>query len=262
MKKIEPNKLRNHILDMVYSKKSGHIGGSFSLCELISYLYSEFDIINKDKLILSKGHAVPVLYAVLYEMGVINDLESFREVNSKLQGHPDKNRLKYMHATTGSLGQGLSISIGHALSSKLKGDDKNIFCIVGDGELQEGQIWEGFMLAPKYKLDNLLCFVDRNNCQNDGFVNDILNLGDLVNKIASFYWNVIEIDGHDDEQIKESIDYYHDNKGNGMPTCVILNTIKGKGVSFMQNPEWHSKAPTEEEYVKAKKELDNYESNS
>ena len=120
MKKIDPNKLRNHILDMVYEKKSGHIGGSFSLCELISCLYAEYDIVNKDKLILSKGHAVPVLYAMLYELGLINSLESFREINSNLQGHPDKNKLKYLHATTGSLGQGLSIAIGHALSSKIK----------------------------------------------------------------------------------------------------------------------------------------------
>ena len=253
MKKIEPNKLRNHILDMVYNKKSGHIGGSFSLCEIISYLFFKYNIIEKDKLILSKGHAVPVLYAILYELGMLKELDSFREIDSILQGHPDKNRLKYMHATTGSLGQGLSIAIGHSIASKLKKDDKNIFCIVGDGELQEGQIWEAFMLAPKYKLDNLLCLIDYNKGQNDGYVKDILDLGDLISKIHSFGWNVIEINGHDDNEIKESFKFF-DNK-NGIPKCIILNTIKGKGVSFMENSEWHSRVPTEEEYLKAKKEL-------
>lgn len=253
MKKIEPNKLRNHILDMVYSKKSGHIGGSFSLCEVISCLFSKYDIIEKDKLILSKGHAVPVLYAILYEMGILKELDSFREINSCLQGHPDKNKLKYMHATTGSLGQGLSIAIGHSIANKLKKNDNNIFCIVGDGELQEGQMWESFMLAPKYKLDNLLCLIDRNGGQNDGSVKDILDLGDLKSKIEKFGWNVIEIDGHDEKTINESFILFE--KCKNIPTCIILNTIKGKGVSFMENSEWHSKVPTEDEYKKAKKEL-------
>ena len=141
--KINPNKLRKHVLDMVYEKQSGHIGGSFSIAELTAYLYSNYDLLNsnKDKLILSKGHAVPILYAALYELGVIDTLENFREINSPLQGHPDKIRLPYMHATTGALGQGLSIAIGHALACKTKNLSNSIFCILGDGELQEGQIW-------------------------------------------------------------------------------------------------------------------------
>lgn len=249
--KIEPNKLRKHILDIVYNKQSGHIGGSFSICELISYLYSEYDMINKDKLILSKGHAVPALYAVLFEMGYIKELDSFREINSALQGHPVREKLKFMHATTGSLGQGLSISIGHALASKMKNLNNKIFCIIGDGEIQEGQLWEAFMFGNKYKLDNLVCFIDYNKAQNDGYIKDIMPLDSLSDKIKSFGWNVLSINGHNIKEIEESLI----DKNNNSPTCIILNTIKGKGVSFMENHEWHARVPTEEEYNKAKKEL-------
>jgi transketolase len=256
--KMEPNKLRKHVLDMVYNKKSGHIGGSFSLAELVCYLYDNYDLIDgDDKLILSKGHAVPILYAALYEAGAIDTLENFREVNSPLQGHPDKDRLKYMHATTGALGQGLSIAIGHALACKTRKLNSDVFCILGDGELQEGQIWEAFMLAPKYKLENLTCFIDYNKAQNDGYVKDILDMGDIQEKIKSFGWNVITTDGHDIEDIKETMTY---DRSGYKPTCIILDTIKGKGVSFMEHPEWHAKAPNENEYKLALKEL-GYESN-
>ena len=255
MNNLKPNNLRNHILDMVYNKKSGHIGGSFSLCEIISYLYLNYDLINKDKLILSKGHAVPVIYAVLYELGYLENLDSFREIDSELQGHPDKNRLKYLHASTGSLGQGLSIAIGHALASKLKKIDNKIFCIVGDGEIQEGQIWEAFMFAPKYKLNNLICLIDHNKIQSEGFIKDILNLQNLQDKIKSFGWDVLNINGHDYKEIKSASNYINKDYFK-LPVCIILNTIKGKGVSFMENNnEWHSKIPSEEEYNLAKKEL-------
>jgi len=255
MNNLKPNNLRNHILDMVYNKKSGHIGGSFSLCEIISYLYLNYDLINKDKLILSKGHAVPVIYAVLYELGYLENLDSFREIDSELQGHPDKNRLKYLHASTGSLGQGLSIAIGHALASKLKKIDNKIFCIVGDGEIQEGQIWEAFMFAPKYKLNNLICLIDHNKIQSEGFIKDILNLQNLQDKIKSFGWDVLNINGHDYKEIKNALNYINKDYFK-LPVCIILNTIKGKGVSFMENNnEWHSKIPSEEEYNLAKKEL-------
>jgi len=292
MKKIDPNKLRNHILDMVYKKNSGHIGGSFSICELISCLYEKFHF-NEDKLILSKGHAVPALYAAFYELGLIDELDSFREVNSILQGHPDKNKLSLLHATTGSLGQGLSIAIGHALANKTKKNNKKVVCIVGDGEMQEGQIWEAFMFAPKYKLDNLICFIDYNKAQNDSYVNRTLSLGDLESKILSFGWKVIKIDGHDQNKINSVIDDFRhiSNHPGGViggypmtknpsyendisihvgehtsgyvgpsashPYCVILDTIKGKGVSFMEGSEWHAKVPSEEEYIRAKKELEN-----
>ena len=248
--KIKSNNLRNHILDMVYDKKSGHIGGSFSICDLIAYLYSNYDF-NEDKLILSKGHAVPAIYAVLYELGVIENFESFREIDSKLQGHPDKTRMTEIHASTGSLGQGLSIAIGHALASKLKKSDNHIFCILGDGELQEGQNWEAFMFAPKYNLSNLICFIDYNKGQGDGLVKDVMKLDPLGSKIQSFGWDVIEIDGHSEAQIESAI-----INPQLRPRCVIMHTIKGEGVSFMEgNNAWHSKVPTDEEYKLAKEEL-------
>ena len=248
-----PNSLRKSVLKMVYEKKSGHIGGSFSIAELIAFLYNEYDLAAgaKDKLILSKGHAAPILYAALFDLGLIDGLGTFREINSPLQGHPDKQRLKYIHATTGSLGQGLSIAIGHALGSKLKGINNNIFCIVGDGELQEGQVWEAFMLAPKYNLNNLVCFVDHNKAQNDGYVTDILDMGSLENKIKAFGWHTVTADGHNTEELDRAMTNRHPE----LPTCVILDTVKGRGVSFMETPEWHAKVPSEKEYKKAMKEL-------
>jgi transketolase len=252
--KLNPNVLRKHILDMVYKKQSGHIGGSFSICDIIAYLYSNFNFINKDKLILSKGHAVPAIYAALYELGYIDTLDNFREINSPLQGHPDKNKLKYIHATTGSLGQGLSIAIGHAIAMKLKKSDGKVFCILGDGELQEGQVWEAFMSAPKFKLDNLVCIIDYNGCQSEGFVEDIMDLGDLREKICSFGWVPLCGDGHDMDNINWCINIFEKNpKG---PKFIIFQTTKGKGVSFMENnPLWHSRIPTEQEYNDAIKEL-------
>jgi len=255
--RLYPNNLRKTVLKMVYDKNSGHIGGSFSIAELIALLYNEYDLINVDKLILSKGHAAPILYAALYELGLIESLDNFREINSPLQGHPDKQRLKYLHATTGSLGQGLSISIGHALGSRLKGINSNIFCVLGDGELQEGQVWEAFMLAPKYNLNNLICFVDNNKAQNDGYITDVLDIGNIEDKIKSFGWHTSTIDGHNMAAIHNAIN----NKHSTLPTCIILNTVKGKGVSFMEKPEWHAKVPNKEEYNNALKEL-SLESNS
>ena len=258
--KIRPNNLRKHVLKMVYEVQSGHIGGSFSLAEIIAYLYSNHDVasgeIGSSRLILSKGHAVPIIYAALYEVGLLtsDDLAKFREINSPLQGHPDKLRLKYIHATTGSLGQGLSIAIGHALALKLKNLDKKCFCIVGDGEMQEGQIWEALMLAPKFELDNLICIVDSNKSQNDGLVEDILPMGSLTKKIESFGWDVIEIDGNNEEEVKLGFLSLFDRQ-NGIPKCIVANTQKGAGVSFMNDPSWHAKVPDEEEYILALKEL-------
>ena len=245
---------------MVYEKRSGHIGGSFSLAEVIAYLYSNFNLTsdekNAAKLILSKGHAVPIIYAVLYELGLITDgdISLFREINSPLQGHPDKIRLKYLHATTGSLGQGLSIAIGHAIGLKLMYSSSPCFCIVGDGEMQEGQIWEAFMLAPKFKLNNLIVFVDDNGSQNDGFVKDTLDLEPITDKILAFNWNVISISGHDMDEIEVAVKKGLD-KNQEKPTCILMKTQKGKGVSFLQDPVWHAKVPNEEEYKKALEEL-------
>ena len=162
-----------------------------------------------------------------------------------------------MHATTGALGQGLSIAIGHALAQQTKNLNNSIFCILGDGELQEGQIWEAFMLAPKYKLNNLVCFIDCNKAQNDGYTKDILDMGNLESKIKSFGWQVFTIDGHSTKQISEILETRFMDDG---PLCIVLDTVKGKGVSFMEHPEWHAKAPNKEEYNNALKEL-GYESN-
>ena len=250
---INPNVLRKKVLDMVYEKKSGHIGGSFSMAELTSVLYSDYDIGGKDKLILSKGHAVPIIYAVLHELGRITDeeLSLFREIDSPLQGHPDKLRLPEIDATTGSLGQGLSIAIGHALGKKLKGEDGKVFCILGDGEMQEGQVWEALMYVPKTNLDNLICIIDWNKGQNDGWSKDFIPMYEnLQERISSFGWDCNTIDGHNINDIRYSL-FTNPEK----PRCVILNTMKGKGVSFMEDPSWHAKVPTEEQYEQAIKEL-------
>ena len=218
--------------------------------------YEDFDIGGKDKLILSKGHAVPIIYAVLHELGQISDeeLDLFREIDSPLQGHPDKLRLSLMDATTGSLGQGLSIAIGHSLGKKLRNEEGTVFCILGDGELQEGQIWESLMYYPKTELKNLICIVDWNKGQNDGYSKDFSIMYDnLQERINSFGWNTKVIDGHDSQLIREELqiktDYFEE------PLCLVLDTIKGKGVSFMEDPSWHCKVPTEEEYEIAMKEL-------
>ena len=253
---LKANNLRKLVLKMVYEKQSGHIGGSFSIAELVCYLYNNYDlVVGNDKLILSKGHAVPILYAALYELGLLTDedLNKFREIDSPLQGHPDKTRLSYLHATTGSLGQGLSIAIGHALAMRLKQTDNSVFCILGDGELQEGQVWEAFMLAPKYELKNLICFIDYNKAQNDGYVKDILSLEPLEDKIKAFGWYTSIVDGQNYSEIEKAIDQIPNN--NSLPVCIILDTIKGAGVSFMEDPAWHAAVPTLTEYQKAMEEL-------
>ena len=254
--KVDANVLRKIVLKLVHEKNSGHIGGSFSIADVIAHIFSNYRLTGDDshKLILSKGHAAPVLYAALHEVGVLSaqDLMTFREIDSKLQGHPDKVRLPEVIATTGSLGQGLSIAIGHALALKKRQSEKVVFCIIGDGEMQEGQVWESLMLAPKFRLGNLCCMVDYNKSQNDGLVQDILPLTPLDEKVKSFGWNVTRVDGHDETQIKSALENFGCSDS---PTFIILDTIKGKGVSFMQTPEWHAKAPNKEEYEKALKEL-------
>ena len=238
---------------MVYEKKSGHIGGSFSMAELTSVLYDDYDIGGKDKFILSKGHAVPIVYAILHELGRISDedLSLFREIDSPLQGHPDKIRLPEMDATTGSLGQGLSIAIGHALGKQLRGEDGKVFCLLGDGELQEGQVWESLMYVPKTDMKNLVCLIDWNKGQNDGWSKDFsLMYDNLRERISSFGWECQVIDGHNTDVISGKLSMESDK-----PVCFILNTMKGKGVSFMEDPSWHAKVPTEEQYQQAIKEL-------
>ena len=260
--KINPNVLRKKVIDMVVDKQSGHIGGAFSMAELTSVLYEDYDIGGKDKLILSKGHAVPIIYAVLHELGKITDdeLDLFREINSPLQGHPDKERLPILDATTGSLGQGLSIAIGHSLGKNLRGEDGTVFCVLGDGELQEGQVWESLMYYPKTKLTNLICIIDWNKGQNDGYTKDFSVMYDnLQERISSFGWRTKIIDGHDMKEIRNHLDFEKEFPylvdPDGTPLCLILDTVKGKGVSFMEHPSWHCKVPTVEEYEIAMKEL-------
>ena len=255
--KINPNVLRKKVIDMVRAKQSGHIGGAFSMAELTSVLYEDCDIGGVDKLILSKGHAVPIIYAALHEMGEITDeeLDLFREIDSPLQGHPDKERLPILDATTGSLGQGLSIAIGHSLGKNLRDEDGTVFCVLGDGELQEGQVWEALMYYPKTKLDNMICIIDWNKGQNDGYSKDVTIMYDnLQERISSFGWGTRLINGHDMGAIKDALSL-NDYNSMGVPLCIILDTIKGKGVSFMEHPDWHCKVPTDEEYEIAMKEL-------
>ena len=251
--KINPNILRKKVIDMVCDKQSGHIGGAFSMAELTCVLYEDYDIGGKDKLILSKGHAVPIIYAVLHELGKISDeeLNLFREIDSPLQGHPDKLKLPLLDATTGSLGQGLSIAIGHSFGKNLKGEEGTVFCVLGDGELQEGQVWESFMYYPKTKLTNLVCIVDWNKGQNDGYSKDVSIMYDnLHERISSFGWDTRLINGHDMNDIRNQLSFRQSK-----PLCLILDTVKGKGVSFMEHPDWHCKVPTDEEYEIAMKEL-------
>lgn len=260
--KINANKLRSHVLEMIYHAQSGHIGGSFSIADIVAYLFSNFDLISKnesrDRLILSKGHAVPILYATYYELGLIDkdELLTFRQLNSRLQGHPDHQLFDLLDATTGSLGQGLSIAIGHSIASKLKGFNNKVFCILGDGEMQEGQVWEALMYAAQRKLDNLICIIDKNGAQNDGYVDDVLSLGKLETKLRCFGWETLFDDGNNLNNIKCVFDIFTLLSSN-KPKCFIANTQKGAGVSFMQTPQWHGKVPSEHEFDLALKELKN-----
>ena len=256
--------VRKNIVEMVYSAKSGHPGGSLSITDILVALYfSELRINvknpkdeNRDRVVLSKGHCSPALYSVLAEKGFIPeaDLKTFRKIDSYLQGHPDMKKIPGVDMTSGSLGQGLSVSNGMAIAGKLDNKDYRVYCILGDGEIEEGQVWEAAMSSSHYKLDNLCLIVDNNNLQIDGKVTDIMNVYPIDEKFKSFGFNVINIDGHN---IEELINAFEEaKKTKGKPTAIIANTIKGKGVSFMENNAgWHGKAPSEEEYKLAMKEL-------
>lgn len=255
------SQLRQDILKMVYAAQSGHPGGSFSVIDILIVLYFggfvKYNAQNpqweeRDYVILSKGHASPALYAILAEAGFFPKDEhfTFRQVDSKLQGHPTK-KAPGVEVSTGSLGQGLSIAHGIALGKP----DKKVFAILGDGELQEGNCWEAAMSAAHYKTENLVAIVDRNNLQIDGNTEDVMAVGNAVEKFKSFDWEVFEIDGHDFKQIEDTL-----NKAiavKGKPAVIIANTVKGKGVSFMENQAgWHGKAPNEEQFEEAMKELE------
>ena len=256
--------IRLGIIEAVYSAKSGHPGGSLSIADIMTVLYfNEMNIDNenpnwedRDRLVLSKGHCTPALYSTLANRGFfpIEDLKTFRNINSNLQGHPDMKHIPGVDMTTGSLGQGLSSANGMAISAKLDNKNYRVYCILGDGELEEGQVWEAAMTSSKYKLDNLCAIIDNNDLQLSGTVEEIMDLKQIDEKFKSFGFQIIKIDGHDIEEIKKAFEVARNIKGK--PTCIIAKTVKGKGVSFMENQVgWHGKAPNEEQYEEAKKEI-------
>ena len=260
------NNIRMDILEEVYNAKSGHIGGAFSIADILTVLYfNEMNIDAKipdspdrDRLVLSKGHASAALYAALAEKGYIDkeELKTFRNIDSNLQGHPDMKKVPGVDMTTGSLGQGLSVANGMAISSKLDSRGYRVYCIIGDGELQEGQVWEASMTAEKYQLDNLCVIVDANELQLTDSTMNVkgINYNDIEQKFRAFGFQTVVIDGHNIESIIRALTIAEMTKGK--PTAIICKTIKGKGVSFMENQiDWHGKAPNDEEYEMAVNEL-------
>ena len=257
-------KVRRGIIEEVYSAQSGHPGGSLSVADILTVLYfNELNIDEKnpkweerDRLVLSKGHCSLALYSCLANRGYfdIEKLKEFRKIGKKLQGHPDMKKIPGVDMTSGSLGQGLSAANGMALAGKLDKKDYRVYCVLGDGEIEEGQVWEAAMAAAHYKLDNLCVIVDNNNLQIDGKITDVMSSYPIDEKFKSFGFQVINIDGHDIDEIIKAFEVARDIKGK--PTCIIAKTIKGKGVSFMEDKaEWHGKAPNEEQYNEAMKEL-------
>lgn len=258
-------KLRLLALESVYSAQSGHIGGSLSICDILSVLFFKEMRVdsenpqnpNRDRFILSKGHAAPSYYAALALKGFFpkEDMKELRQAGAHLQGHPCMHKTSGVDMSTGSLGQGLSIANGMALAAKYGGKDYRVYCICGDGEAQEGQIWEAVMTAAHYKLDNLVMFLDNNGLQIDGEVSSVMNNQPFAEKFAAFDWNVVEIDGHNYEEIENALKAAKNCKGR--PTAIVAHTVKGKGVSFMENGvRWHGSAPNTEQYERAKKELE------
>ena len=248
--------VRKGIIEEVYSAKSGHPGGSLSCADILTVLYfnqmnideKKPDDQNRDRLVLSKGHAAPALYSVLAEKGYFDKelLKTFRKIGSNLQGHPDMNKVPGVDMTTGSLGQGISAAVGMAIASKMNKAGCKIYCILGDGEIEEGQVWEALIAASKNKLDNLCVILDNNNLQIDGEIDKVGGMNNMTEKLLSFGFNVINIDGHNISSIIDAFTTAKQTKGK--PTVIIAKTIKGKGVSFMENKaEWHGKAPSEEE---------------
>lgn len=258
--KVSPNKIREHVLDMVYNKKSGHIGGSFSLAEIVAYIYNNYYIgsscldTNADFLILSKGHAAPIIYAAQIEAGIYSPeyKSTFRDLNSPFQGHPDVRFNPGVFASTGSLGQGLSIACGMALSKKIRNEAGVVFCIIGDGEINEGQCYEALMFANKYKLNNLIIILDNNGYQNDGATSDIMPINSIEEIVKGFGLDTISINGNDYKLLENNPQILQPN---GKSKFIIANTVKGYGVSFMQGQHWHSAIPNEVQYRLAKEEL-------
>lgn len=259
--KQQAKELRKMLLTMIYKAQSGHPGGSLSAADIVTALY--FHAMNvdpenpkwpdRDRFVLSKGHVCPVLYSALILKGFLEEKEAdtLRKQGSLLQGHPDMKRCPGIEISTGSLGQGISCAAGMALAGKRDGRDYMVYTLLGDGECDEGQVWEAAQAANKYHLDNLVVIVDNNGLQNDGFAKDIMPTEDLKEKFKAFGFDAVRIDGHSMEEIVNALDHAKKDK-NGRPKCIVCNTIKGKGVSFMENVAiWHGKAPDSEEYLRA-----------
>lgn len=261
---IAATKVRMGVIEGVHAAKAGHPGGSLSIADTLTYIYmhrmnvnpEQPDMPERDRLVLSKGHTAPALYAVLAERGFFpaEELKTLRKIGSRLQGHPSMGKLPGIDMSTGSLGQGISAACGMALSGKLSDDFYRVYAILGDGEIEEGQVWEAAMFAAHYKLDNLVAVVDNNGLQIDGKISDVMSPYPIDEKFKAFGWNVVCIDGHDFDQIEKAFD--EAERTIGKPTVIIQKSVKGKGVSFMENQVgWHGKAPNDEEYAIAMKEL-------
>ena len=258
-------KVRMGVIESTYGAKSGHPGGSLSASDLFTYLYFREMKVDpadpkweeRDRFVLSKGHTAPGLYAALALKGFFpwEELKTLRHIGSRLQGHPNMNETPGVDMSTGSLGQGISVAVGMALAGKVAGKSYRVYSILGDGEVAEGQVWEAMMAANKYHLDNLCACVDVNGLQIDGETKDVMPTEPLDKKFESFGWHVIKIDGHDFDQIEAA--YKEAEQTKGQPTMILAKTIKGKGVSFMENNAgWHGKAPNDEQWAQAKAELE------
>ncbi|MBE7029604.1 MAG: transketolase [Ruminococcaceae bacterium] len=262
------NEVRKGIIESTYNAKCGHPGGSLSCADIITYLYfakmnikvDEPKWDKRDRFVLSKGHCAPALYAVLAEVGFIpkEDLKTLRKINSYLQGHPDMNKVPGVDMSTGSLGQGISAAAGMALSSKISDNKFNVYTVLGDGEISEGQVWEALLFASAKGLSNLCVIVDNNDLQIDGRLSEVNSPYPLKEKFEAFGFNTVEIDGHDFYDIEKALNNF--SECNTKPTAIIAKTIKGKGVSFMEDVcGWHGKAPNEEQYKLAMAELEGVE---
>ncbi|MGN9018891.1 transketolase [Lachnospiraceae bacterium HCP1S3_C3] len=258
------NEVRKGIVTAVHSAKSGHPGGSLSAADIMTYLYFEEMNVDpkepkkadRDRFVLSKGHVAPALYSVLAQKGYfpVEDLKTLRHVGSYLQGHPDMKGTPGVDMSSGSLGQGISVAVGMALSAKLTNESYRVYTLLGDGEIQEGQVWEAAMLAGHRKLDNLVVIVDNNGLQIDGNVEDVCSPYPIDKKFEAFNFHVINIDAHNFDEIAAALKEARETKG--MPTAIIAKSTKGKGISFMENrAEWHGSAPNDEKYEIAMEEL-------
>ncbi|MBO5248970.1 MAG: transketolase [Clostridia bacterium] len=257
--------MRKLIVTSLYHAKSGHPGGSLSCTDILAVLYNEEMNVdpanpknpNRDRLVLSKGHAAPALYAALAMKGYFpkEDMLTLRKIDSHLEGHPSMKSTPGVDISTGSLGQGISAACGMALSAKLTQKDYRVYAVLGDGEIEEGQVWEAMMFSAHYKLDNLCVFVDLNGLQIDGTTAEVMGSDPVPDKMRAFGLNVIEIDGHDYDAIRTALKTARETKGK--PTCIVARTVKGKGVSYMENVcDWHGSAPKQEDYEIAMKELE------